>query len=105
MQDEDSKRVTLEIEGRPSVVDTIVTLLRYIEACGRFGTTRYVEMMVDGDGGAQIALRIDGEKRPLDADEEAFLLEGTGEGTEALRRQYVTTEERPDGVLLKIDLA
>ena len=100
--DDEVKRVTLEIEGSPLVVDTIVTLLRYIEACGRHGTTRHVELMVDGDGGAQIDLRIDGEARPLDAAEETFLLAGEGEGTPTLRRQCI--EPRPDHDGLKIDL-
>lgn len=64
--------------------------------------TRHVELMVDGDGGAQIDLRIDGEARPLDAAEVAFLLAGEGEGTPALRRQCI--EARPDGDGLRIDL-
>jgi hypothetical protein len=104
MEEAESKRTTLEREGPPLVVDTIVTLLRYIEACGVLGTTRWVELMVDGDGGGQLALRIDGEARPLNEAEQGFLLEGEGEGTPELRSQCVTTEQRADGTLLRVEL-
>ena len=97
------KRVMLAVEGSPGVVDTIVTLLRYIEACGRLGTTRWVELMVDGDGAAQIGLEVDGEVWPLAPAEQAYLLAGEGEGTPALRQQFI--EHRADGGGLKIDLA
>lgn len=104
MADDEVKQITLTIEGSPLVVDTVVTLMRFIEACGRHGTTRWVELMVDGDGGGQIDLRVDGEARPLDDAEAAFLLAGEGEGTPALRRQYVSTEHGPECSVLKIEL-
>lgn len=104
MSDPDNHRVTVEIEGSRRVVDTVVTLLRVVEACGRFGTSRFVELLVDGDGGCQIALRVDGLERPLDDAEVGFLLEGEGEAPATLRAQYVTTKEHPDGVMLRVEL-
>lgn len=103
MNDE-QKRITLEIEGSPQVVDTLVTLLRYIEACGRFGTTRHVALLVDGDGGAQLGLTVDGVAMPLDDPEMLYLFEGQGDGTPALRRQPVEARIGPDGHSLAVDL-
>lgn len=104
MEAEELKRATVEIEGRPQVVDTLVTLLRYIEACGREGTTRWVSLMVDGDGGGQVALRINGQPQPLSAAERGFLLDGDGPVPPELHRQDLSTQETSDGLLLRVEL-
>lgn len=98
------KRVTLSLEGSARAVDSLTTLLRFIEACGTLGTTRHVALMVDGDGGARIAVQVDGQDRHLTGAETAFLFEGEGGGTDALRRQGITVEPSPEGQLLRIEL-
>jgi len=104
MEDPEIRRTTIVLEGRRAVVDTIVTLLRYIEVCGRFGTTRYVEMMVDGDGGGQIGLWVDGAEAPLSPAEELYLLEGVGERPASLVTQDVVAEARGGDTILKVEL-
>ena len=105
MEEDEVKRVTLEVEGSPAIVDTVVTLLRYIEACGRLGTTRWIELVIDGDGAAQIGLRIDGEARPLDDTEVAYLFEGEGEGTPELRQIFIEQQRVRARAGVKIEIA
>lgn len=102
--DDPVKRVTLAIEGRPALVDTLVTLLRYIESCGRHGSTGQVELYIDGDGAAQISVTIDGERRPLGRALEDFLFCGGGERPAELEGHEVYPFEAPEGPRLRVDL-
>jgi RNA ligase (TIGR02306 family) len=94
------KRVTISVEGPPQAVDSLTTLLRFVEACGTLGTTRHVALVIGGEGGGRMAVQIDGQDRHLTGAETAFLFEGEGDGTDAMRCQTVTVESSPDATAL-----
>lgn len=97
------KRVTIELEGRAALVDAVVTLLRYVEMCGEHGTTRWVELMVDGDGAGQLRVRTGDEASPRSAAVREFLLRDEGSAPETCGPD-VYFVETSDGPRLKIDL-
>lgn len=97
------RRVSIELEGRASLVDSVVTMLQYVELCGQIGSTQWIELMVDGDGAGQLRVRVDGEARPLAPAVQKFLLEGEGSAPE-LCGHDVYFVPSSDGSRLKIDL-
>jgi hypothetical protein len=63
----------LRLIGNRRSLQSVLTFLQFLESCSTLGTTQWVKMMVDGDGGFRFALERDGRRAPLTEEEQAFL--------------------------------
>lgn len=75
-----SDSVTLRLTGTRRSLDHVLTLLGFLAECSQAGTTQWVQLLVDGDGGFSLALDVDGRAVRLGPELSAYLL---GEATDA----------------------
>lgn len=73
-EDEDAEAsLDLRLIGNRRSLQNVLLFLQFLESCSSQGTTQWVKMMVDGDGGFRFALQRDGRPAPLSDEEQAFL--------------------------------
>jgi hypothetical protein len=77
--DDAETSLDLRLIGNPRSLQNVLLFLQFLESCSSQGTTEWVKMMVDGDGGFRFALERDGRRAPLTDEEQAFLFAGADE--------------------------
>ena len=110
MQDDDDDLETsmdLRLIGNPRSIQNVLLLLQFLQSCSALGTTQWMKLMVDGDGGFRFALERDGQPAPLTEEEEAFLFADADEAlpTPAHLAHLYFSRVRADGeTVLAVEL-
>ncbi|MFO0568528.1 MAG: hypothetical protein U0263_22900 [Polyangiaceae bacterium] len=73
MHEDEIRKVQLELTGTERSLTGVLTLLGFLQGSAKFGTTQWVKLMVDGDGGFSIAIARDGAAWELSEEEANYL--------------------------------
>ena len=73
MHEDEIRKVQLELTGTERSLTGVLTLLGFLQGSAKFGTTQWVKLMGDGDGGFSIAIARDGAAWELSEEEANYL--------------------------------